>query len=50
VRTFSRFNALEKIIAHYMRMIDAISKEWPGNPLNEDLQNLKLAPVFTPPL
>jgi (p)ppGpp synthase/HD superfamily hydrolase len=51
VETFSRFNApLEKIIAHYMRMIDAIGKEWPGNPLNEDLQSLKLAPVFAPPL
>ena len=45
--TFSRFNApLEKIIAHYMRMIDAIGKKWPGNPLNEDLQSLKVAPMF----
>jgi (p)ppGpp synthase/HD superfamily hydrolase len=49
--TFSRFNApMGKIIAHYMRMIVAIGKEWPGNPLNEDLQSLKLAPVFAPQL
>jgi|SRR3989344_1670356 len=40
---FERFNASkDKTIAHYQRMINAVIRQWPENPLLGDLQGLDI--------